>query len=208
MLETTPMFDRGNDAARWLPDARAGSKEALGRMLADCQAYLLLIAGRELDPDLRAKGGASDLVQDTLFEAYRDFGGFQGDTEKRLLAWLRQLLLNNLADFRRRYRETDKRYGAREFAPPSTGSSADPGLQVSNGDSSPSALAIKREQIEALECAIDRLPADYQQVVLCRYQEELSFEEIGRRMNRSANAVEKLWLRAIERLRQVLEKPA
>jgi hypothetical protein len=44
MLETTAMSDRGNDAARWLAAARAGSKEALGQMLADGQAYLLLIA--------------------------------------------------------------------------------------------------------------------------------------------------------------------
>jgi hypothetical protein len=57
MLETTPMFDRGINAARWLAAARAGSKEALGQMLADCRAYLLLIAGQELEPDLRAKAG-------------------------------------------------------------------------------------------------------------------------------------------------------
>jgi RNA polymerase sigma-70 factor, ECF subfamily len=204
-LEITPMFDRGIDAARWLAAARDGSKEALGRMLADCQAYLLLIAGRELDPALRAKGGASDLVQETLLEACRDFDGFQGDSEEKLLAWLRQLLLHNLADLRRRYHETDKRGAARKSALASTGSSADQLLQVSDGDSSPSALAIKREQSEALYCAIDRLPVDYQQVILWRYQEELPFEEIGRLMNRTANAVEKLWLRAIRLLRQELE---
>jgi len=202
------MCDRGNDATHWFAAARAGSKEALGRMLVDCQAYLLLIAGRELDPDLRAKGGASDLVQETLLEAYRDFESFQGDTEKKLLAWLRKLLLHNLADFRRRYREEGKRDVALESPLTSTGSSADPLLPVGASDSSPSALAIKREQIEALYGALDRLPDDYQQVILCRYQEELPFESIGRLMNRTANAVEKLWLRAIERLRRELEEPA
>jgi RNA polymerase sigma-70 factor, ECF subfamily len=208
MLEITPMFDRGIDAARWLGAARDGSKDALGRMLADCQAYLLLIAGRELDPDLRAKAGASDLVQETLIEAYRDFDGFQGDTEEKLLAWLRKLLLHNLADFRRRYREEGKRGVECETPLASTGSSTDPRLQVSTDEPSPSALAIKREQIEAMYRAIDRLPADYRQVILCRYQEELPFEEIGRLMNRTANAVEKLWLRAVRLLRHELEEPA
>ncbi len=202
------MSDRGNGAARWLEGARAGSQEALGQMLADCQAYLLLIAGRELDPDLRAKGGASDLVQETLLDAYRSFECFQGDTETRLLAWLRQLLLNNLSDFRRRYRGTVKRQTACELAQAASGSSADPLLKVSVDEPSPSELTIAREQLETLERALDRLPSDYRQVILCRYQEELPFEDIGRRMDRTANAVEKLWLRAIERLRKELEKPA
>jgi RNA polymerase sigma-70 factor (ECF subfamily) len=62
------------------------------------------------------------------------------------------------------------------------------------------------EQAEAVEKALRGLPADYQQVILLRYREELSFEEISRIMGRSANAVEKLWLRAIERLRQEMEQ--
>src|SRR5262249_45736682 len=36
------------------------------------RGYLLVLAQRELDPDLRAKGGASDLVQETFLEAQRD----------------------------------------------------------------------------------------------------------------------------------------
>ena len=53
--------------------------------------YLLRIAEQELDPDLRAKGGASDLVQLTFLEAQRDFARFHGDTAAELRAWLRRL---------------------------------------------------------------------------------------------------------------------
>src|SRR5262245_50318676 len=100
--------------AGWLPAARAGSQEALGLALEACRNYLLLIAERELDPDLRAKGGASDLVQETFLEAFRDFSRFHGTSEVELLAWLRQLLLHNLANFARRYRDTAKRQVGRE----------------------------------------------------------------------------------------------
>ena len=89
-----------------IPAARAGSKEAIGGALEACRGYLLGIAERELDADLRAKGGASDLVQDTFLEAQRDFAGFRGETQADLLAWLRRLLLNNLANFARTYRQT------------------------------------------------------------------------------------------------------
>ena len=91
-----------SDAARQLAAARAGSREALGQVLQACRGYLLLLAERELDPDLRAKGGASDLVQGTFLEAQKDFAHFQGDSEDELRAWLRQVLLHNLANFTRR----------------------------------------------------------------------------------------------------------
>jgi RNA polymerase sigma-70 factor (ECF subfamily) len=75
------------------------------------------------------------------------------------------------------------------------------------GDSTPSAHAMAHEQARAVEQALLRLPDEYRQVILLHYQDGLPFEEIGRQMNRSANAAEKLWLRAIERMRQELEKP-
>jgi DNA-directed RNA polymerase specialized sigma24 family protein len=39
-------------------------------------------------------------------------------------------------------------------------------------------------------------------VLVWRHQEERSFEEIGRLMNRSANAVRKLWARAVQRFQE------
>lgn len=194
-----------SDMARWLSAARTGSSEALGQMLETCRAYLLLIAGRELDVQLRAKGGASDLVQETLLEAFRDFAGFHGDTEQELLAWLRQLLFNNLSNFSRRYLGTAKRGAAKEV-PLGIDDSANPLRdQLIADDSTPSARVAAEEQAETIHRALQRLPPQYQQVILLRYQEELPFAEIGERMGRSSNAAEKLWMRAIERLQHELE---
>src|SRR5947209_3557782 len=81
------MSGPAEDAAQWLAAARTGSADALGRLLEACRGYLLLIGQRELDPALRAKGGASDLVQQTFLEAQRDFARFRGATEADLLAW-------------------------------------------------------------------------------------------------------------------------
>ena len=47
--------------AEWLPAARRGSREALGQALEACRVYLQVVAEGELNEDLRAKGGASDL---------------------------------------------------------------------------------------------------------------------------------------------------
>src|SRR5437764_11715348 len=115
------MPDLPPDINRQLEAARTGSREALGRVLDSYRAYLLLIADRELDPKLQAKGGASDLVQETFLEAQRDFNGFQGSSDGELRAWLRQLLLHNLANWARRYRDAAKRQLDREVGLPQGG---------------------------------------------------------------------------------------
>lgn len=198
------MPDPVPDAVEWLTAAQAGSREALGQALESCRGYLLLIAQQELDPELQAKGGASDLVQQTFLEAQRDFGTFQGNTQEALLAWTRRLLLNNLANFRRDLRRS-KRKVSREVSLPTGTSSGrgDGGLRA--GISTPSAMAMREEETQALERALARLPEDYRQVIQLRYREERSFEAIAEMMQRSPNAVRKLWGRAIERLQQELE---
>jgi RNA polymerase sigma-70 factor (ECF subfamily) len=66
---------------------------------------------------------------------------------------------------------------------------------------------MEHEQDEALQAALGRLPADYRQVITLRYHEQLSFEEIGRLLQRSPDAARKLWARAVERLQEELDPP-
>jgi RNA polymerase sigma-70 factor (ECF subfamily) len=195
------------EVAHLLAAARAGSREALGQVLEACRGYLLLLARRELDPDLQAKGGASDLVQETFLEAQKDFARFHGCSEEEVRAWLRQLLLHNLANFVRRYRATAKRQLGREVEVDAGGSSAGRGGKLPADVLSPSGLAMAHEQAEALRRALERLPEDYRQVILLRYQEQRPFEEIARLMHRSSSAVRTLWSRAIRRLRQEMGGP-
>lgn len=199
------MTGRSDDAVQWLAATRSGSKEALGQLLEASRCYLLLVAQKELDPDLRAKGGASDLVQQTFLEAQRDFAQFRGDSEDELLAWLRRLLLNNLANFTRHFRATGKRALDREVA--LEGGSSGHGLAsgLAAGSSTPSGQAVMNEQAQALQRALEHLPDDYRLILLLRYQEGRSFEEIAGLMHRSANAVRKLCLRAIDRIQKELD---
>jgi RNA polymerase sigma-70 factor, ECF subfamily len=193
-----------NESAERLCAARAGSRDALGAVLEACRGYLLRIANEQLGSDLHAKGGGSDLVQQTFLEAQRDFADFQGDSEAELLAWLRILLLHNLANFRRHYRGTDKRQVGREVALKSGDSSAESGVAVAADTPTPSQEAIANEEAEAMRLALQRLPAAYRQAIVLRHQEQQSFEEIGRQLNRTPGAARMLWLRAVERLQKEL----
>jgi RNA polymerase sigma-70 factor (ECF subfamily) len=181
--------------------ARNGSPDALGRLLEECRPYLLLVANQELPAKLRGKAGASDLVQDTFLEAQGNFDHFRDHGEAELLAWLRAILLNNVANLRRRYLATDKRQVNRE-QPLGKGS---PGARdMPAATPSPSSVMAAREQDHALRQAMERLPEEYQHVITWRNYHRLPFEEIGRRLDRSAEAARKMWVRAVERLQQEL----
>src|SRR5262245_37838915 len=180
-----------------LAAARTGSGEALGRLLESCRGYLLMVAEGELAAEVKAKEAASDLVQDTFLEAQRDFLQFHGASEAELLAWLRRLLLNNAANVTRRYR-TGKRSVERELA-------LDAQAYLPGEADSPSGQAVANEQAAALARALERLPADHRQILRLRYEEGRAFEEIAAIMGRSANAVRKLFARAVERVQQEVE---
>jgi RNA polymerase sigma-70 factor, ECF subfamily len=200
------MGEGARDVAHWLASARAGSEEALGQALEACRGYLLAIAQRELDPELQAKGGASDLVQETFLKAHRHFARFHGAAEAELLLWLRRLLLNNLLDFRR-HCQTEKRDAGREVKLDAGDPSSRREGELPGTEPTPSNVVMAQEQALALQRTLSRLPEDYRQILVLRYQEELSFEEIAGLMQRSVNAVRKLWARAVERLQEEWETP-
>jgi RNA polymerase sigma-70 factor (ECF subfamily) len=179
-----------------LPAARAGDADALGRLLDEFRAYLLNVAERELAGDLRAKGGASDLVQQTMLDAVHGFPAFAGASAAELRAWLRRLLLNNLVSFTRLYRDAAKRSVGREVA---LGEGSGPAVGM---NSTPSKMVAGHEEAEALRRALDRLPADYRSVLHLRSHEGKSFTEVGQALGLTPNAARKLWQRAIRRLQQ------
>jgi RNA polymerase sigma-70 factor, ECF subfamily len=193
-----------NPPADWFRAARRGSREAIGKLLETCRTYLLLVANRELPGDLRAKGGASDLVQDTFLLGHRDFGRFKGETEAELLAWLRGILLHNLANFERRYRGTAKRKIAREMP---LGLSYGGEVPLAGATPTPSWHAVAREDAVALEGAIARLPLDCRRIIYLVHYENLSFADAAVAMERSIDAARRLWARALELLADELEGP-
>ena len=71
----------------WIEQARLGSREALGLLLDKCRNYLLAVAHGAHNAQLQSKAGSSDLVQETFFQAQRNFAGFTGTSEAELLAW-------------------------------------------------------------------------------------------------------------------------
>jgi RNA polymerase sigma-70 factor (ECF subfamily) len=187
--------------------ARAGETVALGQLFELYRDYLTLLASVQLGRRLSGKVDAADVVQETFLEAHRDFAQFRGATEAELTAWLRQVLARNLANLVRHYlgtRARDVRLERDLHAELDRSSQAlDRGL--ADPLSSPSRQAARREQAVLLADALGRLPEDYREVLVLRHLEGHTFAEVARRMDRSLDSVDKLWVRALIRLRRLLK---
>jgi RNA polymerase sigma-70 factor, ECF subfamily len=189
---------------------RSGSDPVTGRDIAtELQRYrswLALLARLQVDARFRAKFDPSDIVQQTLLEAVRDWPKFRGATDAELTAWLRTILAHVLQHEMRRY-GVQRRDLGREVSLEAAiaESSRRLGDALAASGSSPSEHAVRQELELRLAEALSRLPADYAEVILLRNVESLPHEEVARRMGRSTGAVRMLWVRALARLREEIQ---
>jgi RNA polymerase sigma-70 factor (ECF subfamily) len=201
-------ISNGSTVSDLLVRARSGDRQALDRLFALCRNYVTIVAQTQVETWLRAKFDPSDLVQQTLLEAYRGFDGFRGATEGEWLAWLRRILTRNAVDVARRYCSTDKRQLRREMSLHKKGDTASGEFSPEPPDStqSPSQQLLARERELLVADALASLPPDHRQVIILRNLQGLPFNEVAERMDRSRPAVQMLWMRAIQSLQGILSQ--
>ncbi len=189
-----------------IPLARTGDRQALGQLLEQYRNYLTLLARLRIHRRLQSKVDATDLVQETFLKAHRHFEQFRGQSEGELVTWLRQILLLNVANLVRHYYDTQGRNIRLEcaLADELDGSSQPWDVGFVAKQSSPSQRAIRREQAVLLADALAKLPADYAELIVLRHLQGLPFAQVAHQMGRSQDSVEKLWVRALARLRRLL----
>jgi RNA polymerase sigma-70 factor (ECF subfamily) len=123
------------------------SPEDAGRLLEPCRAYLRFLARLHLAPQLRGKLDPSDVVQQTMLQAYQALDQFRGSTEAERVAWLRQILVRNLAaalrDFGRGKRDLTREQSLQQAI---DGSSARLEAFLAADQSTPSQRAAHGEQ--------------------------------------------------------------
>jgi RNA polymerase sigma-70 factor (ECF subfamily) len=186
-----------------LERARKGDTAARDRLFTMCRNYLSIVARAHVESWLQAKVDASDLVQQTMLEAHRDFTRFHGATEGEWLAWLRQIVSHNAADFIRQYYKTAKRQAGREVRLGNLENSSVLGLSaIAGDDETPSQQLLRKERELHMADALAQLSEDHREVIVLRNLQRLPFDEVARRMNRSRPAAQMLWMRAIQKLQE------
>lgn len=173
--------------------------------LEQYRSYLKLLAELQLNPRLRGKEDASDIVQLTMLEAHRDLAGFRGKTDAELRAWLKMILTNNVTNVARHY-GTLKRGVGREVSLEQDfeQSSAQLVGQLIADQTSPSMKLMKQERSEQLADALLRLLEDERTAVVLKHFHNWSVAEIAQSLGRTQEAVAGLLRRGLKKLRDHL----
>ena len=181
---------------------RVNTDDNISPDLDQYRSYLKLLADLQLNPQLKVKEDASDIVQQTMLEAHRDFAGFRGKSDSELRAWLKVILMHNLLSVAKHYGR-DKRAAGREFSLQDQleQSSALLHRQLVADQTSPSMKLMKQERSEQLADALLKLLDDEQSAVVLKHFHNWSVAEIAQYLGRTQEAVAGLLRRGLKKLR-------
>jgi len=187
--------------------AREGRQEALSDLLETHRNYLRLLAASCLRREMQGKADASDVVQETLLKVHENFRQFRGTTELEWMAWLRRILVRQLADVQKGF-QRQRRQVAREQSIESLvdRSSAMLRNMVPASGPSPSQDAQRREAAALVADALAELEPGHRDVVILRNLHELDWNAVGEKTGRSADAARMLWARAMQRVGGLLKE--
>ena len=163
--------------------------------------YLRLLASHQIGSRFRGKIDLSGVVQETLFEAHREIvRGARVPAEERL-AWLRTILVNNLADYARRL-TAEKRDVGREIPLQRAIDLSSQRLEDWLAIEMPPDLAMEQEeQLLALVAALARLPEAQREALTLHYWSGWTLMQIAERLERSRDATAGLIKRGLRQLR-------
>ena len=179
--------------------AQDGDESALNQL---CKVYgprVLWIIRLRMGRELRSKLESMDVVQDVLVSALRDLGDFTYKDEGDFLRWLSKIAENRLRDNVDKL-HADKRDIRKEVRLDNRGPTTGGRFFAVPGPidtTTPSLIMSRREDLDELAKAMDKLKPQYKEVIVLTKIEGLSYKEISDKLGKSDEAVRKLVSRAM-----------
>jgi RNA polymerase sigma-70 factor (ECF subfamily) len=198
------------DADQLLERARRGDRAARDRLLAVHRSRLKKMIAVRIDPRLAVRVDPSDVVQDTLMEAALRLSEFLRQRAMPFYPWLRNLAAERLIQLQRLHIRAQRRSVKREEpgSPLSDASAAKLANCILTGPHNPLSKLLKSEMLERVRIALDELPERDREILVLRYLEQLSIAETAAVLKVNNAVVKMRHLRALERLRELLEDDA
>jgi RNA polymerase sigma-70 factor (ECF subfamily) len=189
--------------------ARRGDAAARAELLARHRERLRQMIAVRMDRRLLARIDPSDVVQDALVDAHSRLSEYLQECRIPFYPWLRQLALERLIDLHRRQIQAGRRSVAREETR-SQGLPDESALDLANrlvaSGTSPSGRLVREELCVRVRQALLQLPPRDHEVLVLRHLEQLSMAEIAAILGITEGAAKVRHVRALERIRTVLEQ--
>jgi len=188
-----------------LDRARAGQSDAIEQLLADCREPLHRAIDLRLDPQLARREDASDIVQKVMLDAHRRLPDYLKDPKMPFSLWLRHIAKDRIIDAHRRHRQADRRSIDREqpqHAPAWVEESSVMLIsQLADRELTPASAAIRQELQQRLQQVLSEMDELDREVILMRYFEQLSNQEVAEALGLTEAAASMRHLRALRRLK-------
>jgi RNA polymerase sigma-70 factor (ECF subfamily) len=186
-----------------LRQVRAGDRRAFEQLFVRHRPYLRQMVELRLDPKVRARVDASDVVQEAHLEALRRLAAYLEKRPMPFHLWLRQIAYERTLKARRHHLGTARRAVGREVALPDR-SSLILAQQLLASGSTPSQHIDRGELARRLRQAVAQLPEADREVILMRHFEGLSNQEVGCLLGVDPGTISKRHGRAMLRLHRIL----
>jgi RNA polymerase sigma-70 factor (ECF subfamily) len=204
------MADSASEPAGLLDRLKNGDEEAMATLFARHRERLLRMIEFRLDPRLRGRAGAEDVLQEAYLDAAQRMHHFADDTSTSLFIWLRMVVTQTLIDVHRRHLGAQMRDAGREVA--TRGGSCSRATSFSLAASlvgrftSPTLAARRAEMAEQLRAALEEMDPIDREVLALRHFEELSNSEVAEELGIQAKAASIRYVRALRRLKGMLDE--
>jgi RNA polymerase sigma-70 factor (ECF subfamily) len=196
-----------SEAAR-LRRAAHGDQAAWAELLAPHTGRLRRMVALRLDRRLQGRVDPSDVIQEACLEAVRALPRYLEQSDLPFFLWLRWLTGMVLGALHRKHLGVQGRDAGREVRlyegalPEAT--SAAIAAQLLGRDTRPSVAAVRAERKIRLQAGLNALDPLDREVLVLRHFEELTNAEAARTLGIQESAASKRYLRALERLKQIL----
>jgi RNA polymerase sigma-70 factor (ECF subfamily) len=185
--------------------AAAGDCGAFDRVLAQHRAELRRFVELRMDPKLRSRVDASDVIQETQLEAFRRLHDFVARQPMPFHVWLRKTAYERLLMARREHVAAAQRAVGREIPLPDRSSLLFAERFLSRG-STPSQRLGRDELARRVHQALAKMPATDREMLVMRNLEERPYEEIACILEIDRVAARKRHGRALIRLHALLDE--
>jgi RNA polymerase sigma-70 factor (ECF subfamily) len=191
-----------SDEAHLITLAVAGDAVAVQLLLVHHHAALVADIERRLPAHLARVLSAEDICQEAYVAAVRRLAQFQAAGEGSFFAWLRTIAEHKLMDAIRAAGAAKR--GPRNRLIEPVGGEATSMVALLDllavDERTPSQSMARREVVQHVQSALERLETDHREVLRLRYVKGQSVGEVARQMGRSEGAVKMLCSRALKQL--------
>lgn len=193
-----------------LQRAAGDRPQALAAALGRHRQRLLRMVEVRMHPALRARMGASDVLQEAWLEIQTRLGDYLADPRMPFFLWIRFITAQKLMAMHRRHLGAKKRDARRQVSADRRGFPAATSVALVDrlvaGGTTPTQGVVKAELRAQLEEALDRMSDADREVLVLRHFEELTNVEAARELGIEPPAASKRYVRALRRLREILEE--